>query len=136
MAFCHMHLHCNTITHVFVHLHVSVGSLSAMICVMQTAWTRLVSSLRDLGLRPPQLSRQPAATQDQDMVAAFAAHIDAVVGPCVRVAASAATTFRRVQRLFFLAEGQDMTRFLVTKLGVVKYPPYRRDLQLCTLMSG
>ncbi len=62
------------------------------------------------------------------MVAAFAAHITATVGPCVRVAPGAAITFRRVQRLFFLAEGQDMTRFLVTKLGVVKYPPYRRDL--------
>ncbi len=62
------------------------------------------------------------------MVAAFAAHITATVGPCVRVAPGAAITFRRVQRLFFLAEGQDMTRFLVTKLGVVKYPPYRRGL--------
>ena len=43
----------------------------------------------------------------------------------MRVAPGAATTFRRVQRLFFLAEGQDMTRFLVTQLGVVKYPAYR-----------
>ena len=64
------------------------------------------------------------------MVAAFAAYITSTVGPCVRVAPGAAITFRRVQRLFFLAEGQDMTRFLVTKLGVVKYPPYRRDLPI------
>ena len=63
--------------------------------------------------------------QEEDIAAAFAEHIASTVGPCLRLAPAAAVTFRRVQRLFFLAEGQDMTRFLVTNLGVVKYPAYR-----------
>ena len=52
-------------------------------------------------------------------------HVDCEVGPCLRLATCAVTTARRIQRVFFLAEGQDLSRFLVTQLGVVKYPPYR-----------
>ena len=66
--------------------------------------------------------------QEDDLGVAFAAYIASAVGPCLRLAPAAAVTFRRVQRLFFLAEGQDMTRFLVTNLGVVKYPAYRNRL--------
>ena len=58
----------------------------------------------------------------------FVSHVALAVGPCLRLALSAVTTVRRIQRIFFLAESQDLSRFLVTQLGLVKYPEYRCPL--------
>lgn len=56
---------------------------------------------------------------------ALAAHMEALVGPCCRLTAAAATLMGRVRRLFFMSEHQDLSRFLVTNLGITKYPQYR-----------
>lgn len=48
----------------------------------------------------------------------------ALAGPCLRLAPEADCVVRRVQRLFFLNEGQDLSRFLVANLGIVRYPAY------------
>ena len=56
---------------------------------------------------------------------AFCSYIGFTVGPCLRLGRDMVVTARRVQRLFFLAEGQDISRFLVTNLGITKYPDYR-----------
>jgi hypothetical protein len=56
---------------------------------------------------------------------ALAAHMGALVGPCCRLTAAAATLMGRVRRLFFMSEHQDLSRFLVTNLGITKYPQYR-----------
>eukprot|EP00884_Botryococcus_braunii_P020868 jgi/Botrbrau1/7465/Bobra.0095s0003.2 len=45
-------------------------------------------------------------------------------GPCVRLEEGFRSTVRRVQRLFFLNEGHDLSRFTVTDMGVLKYPSY------------
>ena len=55
----------------------------------------------------------------------FVSHMHLAVGPCLRLAASAVTTVRRMQRIFFLSESQDLSQFLVTQLGVIRYPEYR-----------
>ena len=55
----------------------------------------------------------------------FVGHVQVAVGPCLRLAASAVTTVRRIQRIFFLSESQDLSQFLVTQLGVIRYPEYR-----------
>ena len=56
---------------------------------------------------------------------ALAAHMEALVGPCCRLTAVAALLMGRVRRLFFMSEHQDLSRFLVTNLGIIKYPQYR-----------
>ena len=55
----------------------------------------------------------------------LAAHMEALVGPCCRLTAAAALLMGRVRRLFFMSEHQDLSRFLVTNLGITKYPQYR-----------
>ncbi len=51
--------------------------------------------------------------------------LSALAGPCCRLTAEAATLMGRVRRLFFMSEHQDLSRFLVTNLGITKYPQYR-----------
>lgn len=45
-------------------------------------------------------------------------------GPCVRLTDSFCGTVARLQRLFFLNEGHDLSRFTVSDVGVLKYPSY------------
>ena len=47
-----------------------------------------------------------------------------VTGRCVRLSAAALRWCSRLQRLFFLNEGQDLSRFLVADLGISRYPSY------------
>lgn len=46
-------------------------------------------------------------------------------GPCIKLSGPPCDTVRRVQRLFFLNEAQNLSSFLVADLGVAKYPSYR-----------
>ncbi|KAG2484067.1 hypothetical protein HYH03_017087 [Edaphochlamys debaryana] len=55
---------------------------------------------------------------------AMSRQVEALAGPCVRVAPPAAALVARVQRLYFLSEGPDLGRFLATERGAVRYPPY------------
>lgn len=72
----------------------------------------------------------------------LAAHLEALVGPCCRLTLAAATLMGRVRRLFFMSEHQDLSRFLVTNLGITKYPQYRfgnlvpRREGCCCLLSS
>jgi hypothetical protein len=47
-----------------------------------------------------------------------------LLGRCVCLRAAALGWAGRLQRLFFLHEGQDMSRFLVADLGILRYPCY------------
>ncbi|KAK9819580.1 hypothetical protein WJX81_006116 [Elliptochloris bilobata] len=66
---------------------------------------------------PPATGRLRGAKVREELVRA--------VGPCVRLTPSAAAAARRLQRIFFLHEGHDLSRFLVTDLGTACYPRYR-----------
>ena len=55
----------------------------------------------------------------------MAAALFAVAGPCCRLTGDALTLMGRVRRLFFMSESQDLSRFLVTDLGICRYPQYR-----------
>ena len=46
-------------------------------------------------------------------------------GPCCTVTDAARTLISRVTRLFFMSERQDLSLFLVTDLGITRYPQYR-----------
>ena len=48
-----------------------------------------------------------------------------LTGPCLRLNEAACEAFRRAQRLFFLNEAQDLSRFLVADLGIMRYPEYQ-----------
>jgi fanconi-associated nuclease 1 len=45
-------------------------------------------------------------------------------GPIIILNSTACTIVQRLQRLFFLNEGQDLSQFLASDLGGVKYPKY------------
>ena len=49
----------------------------------------------------------------------------AVLDVCCAVRAGAYAAAERLQRLFFLQEGEHLGRFLVTDLGIIKYPTYK-----------
>lgn len=46
-------------------------------------------------------------------------------GPVVRLAAASCEAVTRLQRLFFLNEGQSLSQFLVSDLGALQYPQYQ-----------
>lgn len=46
------------------------------------------------------------------------------LGPCVRLAPKAQVVLRRVQRIYFLNESQNLRTFLATERGVMRYPKY------------
>ena len=48
-----------------------------------------------------------------------------LLGPCARLTPAACKTVQRVQRLFFLNEGQGLSNFLTLDLGFLKYPSFR-----------
>lgn len=48
-----------------------------------------------------------------------------MLGPCARLTKDACKTVQRVQRLFFLNEGQGLSNFLTLDLGFLKYPIFR-----------
>lgn len=48
-----------------------------------------------------------------------------VAGPCCSLTAPAALLMARVTRLFFMTERQNLSRFLVTNLGITRYPVYK-----------
>lgn len=50
--------------------------------------------------------------------------VQQVTGRCCALAPAAAQWAGRLQRLFFLNEGQDLSRFLVADLGIMRYPSY------------
>lgn len=47
-------------------------------------------------------------------------------GDCCTLSSAAAVVMARVKRLFFMSERQDLSRFLVTDLGITRYPEYRQ----------
>ena len=47
-----------------------------------------------------------------------------LIGPCIKLSQPPCDVVRRVQRLFFLNEAQNLSSFLVADLGVAKYPSY------------
>lgn len=47
-------------------------------------------------------------------------------GDCCTLSSAAAVVMARVRRLFFMSERQDLSRFLVTDLGITRYPDYRQ----------
>ena len=55
---------------------------------------------------------------------AFAA-ISKMTGPCIRLCSSSYEAIKRLQRLFFLNEGQGLSHFLVQDLGFLRYPSYK-----------
>lgn len=46
-------------------------------------------------------------------------------GKCCTLTSEARLLMTRVRRLFFMSERQDLSRFLVTDLGITRYPEYR-----------
>ncbi|BBM97433.1 fanconi-associated nuclease 1 [Marchantia polymorpha subsp. ruderalis] len=48
-----------------------------------------------------------------------------ITGPCIRVSEQAEFLLWRLQRLFFLDKGRDLSSFLVVDMGLVKYPQYK-----------
>lgn len=50
--------------------------------------------------------------------------VEQVVGRCCCPSAAALEWGGRLQRLFFLNEGHDLSRFLVADLGILRYPSY------------
>lgn len=48
-----------------------------------------------------------------------------VIGPRIQLSEPPCAVVRRVQRLFFLNEAQNLSSFLVADLGVAKYPSYK-----------
>lgn len=50
--------------------------------------------------------------------------VEKVVGRCCALAPATAEWAGRLQRLFFLNEGHDLSRFLVADLGIMRYPTY------------
>ena len=50
--------------------------------------------------------------------------VERTVGRCCALTPAAAQWAGRLQRLFFLNEGHDLSRFLVADLGIMRYPTY------------
>lgn len=48
-----------------------------------------------------------------------------MTGPCVALEAGACEVVRRINRLFFLNEGQGLSHVQVADMGILKYPPYK-----------
>ncbi|KAK9829081.1 hypothetical protein WJX72_003785 [[Myrmecia] bisecta] len=79
---------------------------------------QLVALAKDALTTPPV----PGSEQQAQQVLQELLHL---TGPCVRLGRPLAACIRRIQRLFFLNEGQDLSHFLVTDLGIMRYPSFR-----------
>ncbi|KAK9865184.1 hypothetical protein WJX84_006907 [Apatococcus fuscideae] len=61
---------------------------------------------------------------DPDCNEAWAAVLE-MTGPCVALDPGACEVVRRINRLFFLNEGQGLSHVQVADMGILKYPPYK-----------
>ncbi|KAI8462547.1 MAG: hypothetical protein J3K34DRAFT_462867 [Monoraphidium minutum] len=66
-----------------------------------------------------------AAAQGAAPPPRVAAAVRGLVGPSVQVAPALQRLFVRLQRLYFVAEGRDMSSFLAAARGGVRWPAYR-----------
>ena len=57
-------------------------------------------------------------------IQAWTAVLD-MTGPCVALEPAACEVVRRINRLFFLNEGQGLSHVQVADMGILKYPPYK-----------
>ncbi|KAK9794912.1 hypothetical protein WJX73_005165 [Symbiochloris irregularis] len=73
---------------------------------------------------------QTALDESVEQQQALGGAILGVTGPLLRLDPSAVQLVHRLRRLFFLNEGQDFSRFLVSDLGITKYPQYRTSRHL------
>lgn len=94
----------------------------AKACIVIRTWSAAhpcyyVSTVTTLHTTQPQAGAAGAARRLVHLVS------DAS-GGAVRVAPSTAAALSRLQLVFFLSSAQDLSRFLVTDLGVVRYPRY------------
>ncbi|KAI3439047.1 hypothetical protein D9Q98_001457 [Chlorella vulgaris] len=67
------------------------------------------------------------ATHSAAVEAQLAAWLLAATGPVVQLAGGACQAVARLLRLFFLNEGQSLSQFLATDLGIVRYPQYQQQ---------
>ena len=58
-----------------------------------------------------------------------------MTGPCVALDHGACEVVRRINRLFFLNEGQGLSHVQVADMGILKYPPYKVHVLILSIVS-
>lgn len=62
--------------------------------------------------------------------------LDGQLGPCVRLAPALCDVLTRVQRVYFLNEGLDLSRFVAALRGAAPYPAYHVQVRaFCPYLS-